>query len=94
MEALKINDAPQWVDPTRRELIDIADWFEKTSKRDNAQFLRKAAMQLEVLAGAYQTTRDKCERLRAAILDVKEQTENCNPGEEDLGELFSNCEQG
>lgn len=50
-----IPDAPDWVASTIDELREIARWMDERQHTENAGFLRKAAGQLEVLAGAYAT---------------------------------------
>lgn len=56
-----IPDAPDWVASTVDELRDIANWMENSLNtghyRENAGFIRKAAHQLEILAGAYETAK-------------------------------------
>jgi hypothetical protein len=54
-----IPDAPDWVDCTISELREIAIWHDQHNMSDNAKFLRVAANQLEILAGAYETAKRK-----------------------------------
>lgn len=54
-----IPDAPDWVDSTIGELKEIAEWHELRGMKDNGKFLRMAANQLEILAGAYETAKRK-----------------------------------
>lgn len=52
-----IPDAPDWVASTVDELRELAKWMYERQYTENAGFLRKAANQLEVLAGAYETSK-------------------------------------
>ena len=52
-----IPDAPDWVASTIDELREIANWMDNSPYTENAGFIRKAAQQLEILAGAYETAK-------------------------------------
>lgn len=58
-----IPDAPDWVASTVDELRDIANWMENSlgnsHYRENAGFIRMAAHQLEILAGAYEISKKR-----------------------------------
>lgn len=55
----EIPDAPDWVDCTISELREIATWHDQHNMPDNGKFLRVAANQLEILAGAYESAKSK-----------------------------------
>lgn len=54
-----IPDAPDWVANSVDELREIANWMDDRQHTENAGFIRKAASQLEVLAGAYETSKSR-----------------------------------
>lgn len=55
----RVPDAPDWVSSTADELRELANWHEKRGMKDNALFLNRAANQLEILAGAYETAKSQ-----------------------------------